>query len=133
MKRHVFFDLESLGPPGVGQIFALGAVKFEMQGEENRILDRLQLLIAVPEKVVVSAYVLRWLVSQDYFVGAQLAGAMSFIEAWDNFVVWLRRGERVSTKLVFWADDYSDFAHLEVACREARGVSLRNLGAQLDA
>jgi len=36
--KFVMFDIEALGPPGVGEIFALGAVRFDPG--TGRILDR---------------------------------------------------------------------------------------------
>lgn len=125
--QHVFLDVEALGPPGRGSPFALGAVRFDTTG----ILGNWS--SSITPRGQCDATTLAWLSRQVGEVLAQLRDGVLFADAWYEFQVWLFGHSRKPVPTTFWADDWSDFAWLDIECREHSLVSLRELGPQYDA
>ena len=111
-----------MGPPGIGRPFALGAVKF---CETRGIVARFQMHIKVDGGV--DAETLRWLVGQGAPVLAQLDKAHLFMAAWQEFRDWVYHSPtRHMPPVVWWADDWSDFAWLDIECRRHSLQPLRH-------
>lgn len=151
--RHTtFVDVEALGPPGIGDIFAIGAV--QMSWIHGGIMDRQQWNIAIPRYPGTDAPTMKWVMSQRAEVQAQLtdAKAKPFAEVWGEIMQYLvhpanipngrwnldhnaeRRNERQrgDARAVVFADDWSDFAWLDFAAREAGLPTLRSVAIQAD-
>jgi hypothetical protein len=126
--QHVFIDVEAYGPPGIGRPFALGAVKFN---RERGIYKRSQWHISWPgpEPLCAHQETIDWLVQQDARVLAQTRGGEPFAKVWSEFREFVFIDPERPT---FWADDFSDFAWLDIEARRHLLPPLRILGAQYD-
>lgn len=123
MTQHIFIDVEALGPPGIGNPFALGAVVFDATG----IHSRHQWNIDVVDFATTQGDTLAWLSRQPPEVLAQLRDGKPFTEVWQEFLALVRGVEPI-----FWADDFSDFAWLDREARVLCLTPLRDLGSQYD-
>lgn len=125
--QHIFTDVEAYGPPGIGKPFALGAVKFNAR---RGIIERWTRSIAWPEpqRIIAHQPTMHWLLQQRQEVIAQTAGGIPFAAAWHEFIAWVKD----ESPRTFWADDWSDFAWLDLEAREHLLPTLRDLGAQYD-
>lgn len=137
MKRqHVMVDVEAYGPPGIGRPFALGAAKFDRRrGVYARRQWNLKCFDG-PFKAQTTANIdtLDWLSKQSPQVLEQMRGGIPFAVAWTSFLTFVG-----DFPTVFWADDYGDFAWLEIEVRAGvpdhacdRYSPLRMLGPQYD-
>lgn len=107
--RHYFIDIEALGPPGVGQPFALGVVEFDI--ETGEMIARMQMpLLAGYQQVKAETNTLRWLAKQSPEVIAQLA-AESGLSPY-GILVERRFWRDGPPRDYLWADDWADFAWL---------------------
>ena len=130
MKTHIFIDVEAFGPPGIGRPFALGAAKFDM---ERGVYARFQGNIAWPGTASVFIYqdTLEWLLRQEPEVLAQVKHGSPFAQVWADFQTWAQV-VLLRDPPTFWADDWSDFAWLDIEAREHMLPPLREFGAQFD-
>lgn len=140
--QHVFIDVEAYGPPGIGRPFALGAVKFD---RERKVYARFQAKIGWDGvSIAADQGTMEWLSKQEPRVLEQLRGGEPFPKVWGDFVDWLGDGledwfARVARlakegvlPLAFYADDWSDFAWLDIEARRHSLPALRQYGAQYD-
>ncbi len=143
-----FVDVEALGPPGIGDIFAIGAVHLNWLA--GGIMERRQWNIAIPRYPGSDGPTLKWAMSQRPEVQAQLTdpNAKPFAEVWDEIMAFLvhpahipnerwdaeKRAARArgESRAVVYADDWSDFAWLDFAAREAGLPTLRSCAIQAD-
>ncbi len=125
----VFFDVEALGPPGHGQIFALGAVRFDPWA--GTILERWSRDVAVGDsfgfEVRATAKTLQWLLRQRPEVIAQLQDpeADGFSRSYLDFTAFVLGPWADGRRIFLCADDWSDFAWIEFEAGRARLDSLR--------
>jgi hypothetical protein len=129
--QHVFFDVEALGPPGVGRPFAIGAAKFDQQ---RGVYARWQGLVKPAGEVDGST--MAWLSEQSPQVLAQLRATDRFATTWTDALRFVY-GDPVLAGMpnlptTFWADDWSDFAWLNVEIRRCGDTPLRSYGPQYD-
>ena len=119
--QFVFFDVEALGPPGAGDLFALGAVRFDPAA--GLVLDRWHRNIrpgnGMNGAVRANIDTLRWVLGQEPAVLAQLrdADATGFNRVYLEFIAWCGFGDERPTCLC--ADDWSDFAWVEAEAHRA--------------
>lgn len=128
--QHIFIDVEALGPPGLGRPFAIGAAKFDLT---RGVYARWQGL-ARPSGVV-DADTMAWLSKQSVRVHEQLRGGDTFASVWQQALRFFF-GDPIlagmpASRSVFWADDWSDFAWLDIETRPY-GSTLRSMGPQYD-
>lgn len=127
--QHIFIDVEALGPPGIGRPFAVGAVKFDMT---RGVYERWQGL--VKPRGEVDGVTMAWLSKQSVRVHEQLRGGQQFHEVWTQAVRFFfgDRAHGIDPISLFWADDWSDFAWLDIEARACNRSPLRTMGAQYD-
>ena len=123
--QFVFFDVEALGPPGAGDLFALGAARFDPT--KGQILDRWHRNIrpGTSGNVRATMGTLDWLLGQSSAVLAQLRdqGAKPFAAVYQDFIGWARVASPET--LILCADDWSDFAWMEYEAHSAQLGGLR--------
>ncbi len=125
--QHIFIDVEALGPPGIGRPFAIGAVKFDMT---RGVYERWHGL--VKPRGEVDGDTMAWLSKQSVRVHEQLRGGQQFHEVWAQAVRFFYGGTGFDYLSVFWADDWSDFAWLDIEARACNWSPIRTMGAQYD-
>lgn len=123
--QHVFIDVEAYGPPGIGRPFALGAAKFD---SERRVYARAQWNIdwSGAENITADQRTMNWLLEQEPRVLAQTRGGQPFGKVWLAFRDFVF-ADGVSPR--FYADDWSDFAWLDIEARRALLNTIRDWGA----
>ena len=134
--RHTFIDVEALGPPGIGDIFAIGAARFDWF--HGGVHERRQWNIELPRYPAGDAPTLKWVLAQSPEVQAQITSGTrwNFFEAWAEILDFLcppgfHKPEQ-PIRTVVWADDWSDFAWLDYAARQHNLPVLRGLAIQSD-
>lgn len=128
---HYFLDVEAYGPPGTGDLFAIGIVRFDLIGP----LRTGQQHLVSHDSFTASAETMSWLMEQTPEVRAQTEGGKPFAQAWQEILAFFFDQQQQASwgaTATFWADDWSDFAWLDIACRRHGLMPLRDLGSQLD-
>lgn len=133
--KFVMFDIEALGPPGVGEIFALGAVRFDP--DTGRILDRFSRNVrpgsGLGGDLRATCDTLRWALAQSPSVLDQLRDPMSkpFSAVYFEFMAWLGLDDAIAGPIMLMADDWSDFAWIEFEALRAGLGGLRRDGIEM--
>jgi hypothetical protein len=133
--QHIFLDVEALGAPGMGSPFAVGAAGFDMEG----IRWRWHRNIRISGRAIADPETLAWLSEREPEVLAQLRGGFTFGEVWLELISMLNELSMLNERknedepaVTFWADDFSDFAWLDLAARQHGLLPLRTFGPQYD-
>lgn len=131
--QHIFIDVEAFGPPGIGRPFAIGAAKFNA---DRGVFARRQWNIG-PTSVCAGRpaggdhSTIEWLTQQESRVLAQLKNGRPFQYVWPEVLEFVDQPFSRCGSAV-WADDWSDFAWLDIEARLHGLKTLRDYGAQFD-
>lgn len=123
---HFFFDVEALGPPGLGEIFAIGIVHFDPH--EGTIKGRAQYPVRVGDpmtgQVRATRETLGWLGKQSPLVQAQLDDprGQPFAHVYQSFMSFIGGPEFYAGRVVLCADDWADFAWINFEAQR-RGLA----------
>lgn len=134
--RHIYLDVKAFGPVGAGDPFAFAAARFDASGCHRDAAAQRAWSVAMGPTTRIDVETLGWLASQAPQVLAQLSDPIPFATAWYDFLAWAvpeLGGPHAPPPIVFWADDWADFAWLSIAARSSGVPELRAFGVQADA
>lgn len=103
-KIHLLVDVEALGPPGSGEVVAVGIVPIISTAPAFTVN------ISIPPSPRLEASTLRWWMEQTAEVREQLTGGIPKPLAAASLEAYLRRFE---PKIYLWSTAWEDFAWLD--------------------
>lgn len=112
--QHYFFDVAALGPPGLGEIFAIGIVHFDPKAGTIKARSQYPVRVGDPltGQVRATRYALEWLGQQSPPVRAQLddSRGQPFACVYQSFMSFIGGPAFFGGRIVLCADDWADFA-----------------------